>query len=145
MNISEIMTQDHRDCDEFFFRLESSAQKKDWTRCSGETDRFIESMQKHFAIEEERLFPAFEKATGMTQGPTAIMRQEHIQLRGLLDELQESVIARDRRAVGGVCETLLIMMQQHNLKEENILYPMMDQTLDPEIQLHLERGLAGAA
>lgn len=145
MNISEIMTQDHRECDEFFFRLEDSAQKKDWSRCSSETDHFIQSIQKHFAIEEEKLFPAFEKATGMTQGPTAIMRQEHIQLRGLLDELDEFVRARDAHAVRGVCETLLIMMQQHNLKEENILYPMMDQALDPDLYFHVEQELAGAA
>ena len=29
----------------------------------------------------------------------------------------------------GNAETLLIMMQQHNMKEENILYPMCDQHL----------------
>ncbi len=29
----------------------------------------------------------------------------------------------------GFSETLLIMMQQHNLKEESILYPMADSVL----------------
>ncbi|OGT89141.1 MAG: hypothetical protein A2286_02585 [Gammaproteobacteria bacterium RIFOXYA12_FULL_61_12] len=145
MKISEIMTQDHRECDEFFFRLESLALKNNWPQCSEEAHRFVGAMQKHFSIEEGKLFPAFETITGMTGGPTSIMRQEHIQMRGLLDELLESVGDKDARAVRGVCETILIMMQQHNLKEENILYPMLDQTLDSNIYYDVERELAGAA
>ena len=45
----------------------------------------------------------------------------------------------------GIAETLLIMMQQHNMKEENVLYPMCDQHLPgemPELLARLETGLA---
>ncbi len=44
----------------------------------------------------------------------------------------------------GYAETLLIMMQQHNLKEENVLYPMCDQHLSSrstELLALLESGL----
>ena len=48
----------------------------------------------------------------------------------------------------GIAETLLIMMQQHNMKEENILYPMCDQHLAEEAeelvqQLGVELAAAG--
>ncbi|HJP36976.1 MAG TPA: hypothetical protein QF901_13425 [Gammaproteobacteria bacterium] len=33
----------------------------------------------------------------------------------------------------GFSETLLIIMQQHNVKEEQVLYPMADQALGSEI------------
>jgi iron-sulfur cluster repair protein YtfE (RIC family) len=33
----------------------------------------------------------------------------------------------------GNAETLLIMMQQHNVKEENVLYPMCDQHLTAQV------------
>ena len=33
----------------------------------------------------------------------------------------------------GFSETLLIIMQQHNVKEEQVLYPMADQVLGSEI------------
>jgi len=39
----------------------------------------------------------------------------------------------------GLAETLLLMLQQHNLKEEQILYPMMDQALAAEQQVLLAR------
>ena len=47
----------------------------------------------------------------------------------------------------GQAETLLIMMQQHNMKEENILYPMCDQHLTeelPAVLQHLESELSEA-
>jgi hemerythrin-like domain-containing protein len=37
---------------------------------------------------------------------------------------------RDREDYAGYAETLLIMVQQHNLKEENMLYPLCDQFLN---------------
>ena len=39
----------------------------------------------------------------------------------------------------GVAETLLIMMQQHNMKEENVLYPMCDQHLAAEMAQVVQR------
>ncbi|TRZ68118.1 MAG: hemerythrin domain-containing protein, partial [Rhodocyclaceae bacterium] len=38
-----------------------------------------------------------------------------------------------------VAETLLILMQQHNMKEENILYPMCDQALAAQVEQLSER------
>ena len=50
-------------------------------------------------------------------------------MRDLLNNLA-AVIAADRRDdYLGISETLLLYMQQHNLKEENVLYPMSDQAL----------------
>jgi len=34
----------------------------------------------------------------------------------------------------GTAETLLIIMQQHNVKEENVLYPMCDQRLADQLE-----------
>jgi hypothetical protein len=36
-----------------------------------------EQLEDHFRIDEERLFPAFEKASGMQDGSTVVMRGEH--------------------------------------------------------------------
>jgi iron-sulfur cluster repair protein YtfE (RIC family) len=38
----------------------------------------------------------------------------------------------DGAAYLGLSETLLMLMRQHNMKEENILYPMADQALAGE-------------
>jgi hypothetical protein len=44
--------------------------------------------------------------------------------------MRERLAARDARRIRTVPPTpLLILMQQHNMKEENILYPMCDNAL----------------
>ena len=97
------------------------------------------AMEHHLTVEETILFPAFEQKTGMTGGPTMIMREEHKQMRDLFLQLQ---FALDGKAGGeflDTTETLLMLMQQHNMKEEGILYPMSDQHLGGEAQQVLTR------
>jgi hemerythrin-like domain-containing protein len=65
----------------------------------------------------------------MTSGPTEVMRGEHRQMRDLLAQMEGALAVRDSDTFGGAAETLLILMQQHNMKEENILYPMCDNAL----------------
>jgi iron-sulfur cluster repair protein YtfE (RIC family) len=79
-------------------------------------------------MEESELFPTLLAANGPT-GPVQMMRMEHEQMRTLLEQMAYSVAHNDAPGYGGVAETLLIVMQQHNLKEEQILYPMADHYL----------------
>jgi hemerythrin-like domain-containing protein len=65
----------------------------------------------------------------MTSGPTEVMRGEHRQMRDLLGQMKGALASKDSDAFGGAADTLLILMQQHNMKEENILYPMCDNAL----------------
>jgi len=80
----------------------------------------------------------------MRMGPTQMMRMEHAQMRTLLDEAQDALTRDNAEEYVGLADTLLIMMQQHNMKEENILYPMCDQHLageTPELLARLETEL----
>ncbi len=93
-------------------------------------------MEQHFAHEEGVLFPRFEQATGHAMGPTRIMRSEHTQMRSLFESLGDAIQAKDGDECMGLAETLLILMSQHNVKEEQVLYPMADEVLHeaaPEI------------
>jgi len=47
-------------------------------------------------MEERVMFLEFEQKTGMTQGPTAIMRHEHAQMRNLLAEMGKAIEAKDK-------------------------------------------------
>lgn len=128
-SIAELMTHDHRSCDHDFARAETLANKKDWDAAAQALDAFASGLEAHFQAEEQELFPRFEAATGMTQGPTQVMRGEHAEMRATLAQLRAALASRDLDEFGGEAETLLIMMQQHNMKEENILYPMCDMRL----------------
>jgi hemerythrin-like domain-containing protein len=133
-HISQVLPAHHKHCDELFAVAEEAAQQGNWTACSEACGRFAHDMLAHFDAEESLLFPAFESATGMSNGPTQVMRMEHGQLRDLLGQLEAAQSARDAETFAGVAETLLIMMQQHNMKEENILYPMCDQALGAQVE-----------
>ncbi len=128
-DVTSFMTHDHRRCDDLFASLEAAVGAGDWEAAAGGLDAFLNGMEHHFTLEEEQVFPEFERLTGMAMGPTRIMRMEHQQMRGLFEELRAGFAARDADAVLGVIETLNVLMQQHNLKEEEILYPMTDQAL----------------
>ena len=129
MSITSPLFQHHKHCDEIFADAEEACGNGDWTAGAAAFELFRAQLETHFASEEELLFPAFEAATGMTSGPTEVMRGEHRQMRDLLAQMQGAVESSDSDTFGGAAETLLILMQQHNMKEENILYPMCDNAL----------------
>ncbi|OHC69549.1 MAG: hemerythrin [Rhodocyclales bacterium GWA2_65_20] len=119
----------HKHCDDLFATAEAQAHAGDWTACTGASAKFLDELEAHFATEEQVLFPAFEAATGMSSGPTQVMRMEHAQMRELMAQMAAALKQQDSGAFAGIADTLLIMMQQHNMKEENILYPMCDSSL----------------
>lgn len=130
-SIAETLTEDHRRCDRLLALVESAADGGDWDRVSAEALEFDNATERHFAFEEEVLFPELEAAAPMAAGPTGVMRTEHRQIRQLLAELKEAVAARDADECLGVLGTLHLVSQQHNAKEEAILYRMADQVLGP--------------
>lgn len=117
----------HQHCDNLFAAAEAAVDAQSWAEGESTLASFLTEMERHFRCEEDNLFPAFEAATGMISGPTQVMRMEHTQMRGLMQDMQDALSRRNAEDFAGAAETLLILMQQHNMKEENILYPMCDQ------------------
>lgn len=119
----QFLTADHRACDALLGELRSAARAGDWAAARAALASLQHDVLAHFAAEEEILFPAFETRTGMSCGPTRVMRMEHEEARELLQDLADAVADSDADGVRGHGEALLILLQQHNMKEENILYP----------------------
>jgi len=130
--ILDFLGSDHRACDDLFASAEAAVAQKNWDSARDLFARFQAAMARHLAMEEDVLFPAFEARTGNSMGPTQVMRMEHAQMRGLLQEMASAVLAGNQNGFLGLSETLNMLMQQHNLKEENMLYPMSDRVLDSE-------------
>jgi len=135
ISISEYMTNKHRECDDFFTQAEAAVAKENWSLALEKWQLFALELTKHFSQEEEVLFPKFEAATGMTAGPTQVMRMEHQQMRALVQDLDNALAAKEKGEYLGLSETLMVMMQQHNMKEEMMLYPMMVQNLSDGAQI----------
>jgi hemerythrin-like domain-containing protein len=126
--LREYFTGDHRRCDEIWSDVEAAAESGGDQLAKAHFERFAAALERHLQMEEEVIFPAFEEATGMRNaGPTFVMRSEHEQMRGLLEQMRGSVDSGDELVDLG--DTLLMLIQQHNSKEENMLYPMAEQAL----------------
>lgn len=143
--ISEYMQQDHRDCDELFVQVEASASDGNWDDATRHFDAYNNMVERHLKMEEEVMFPAFETATGNTDGPTVVMRMEHEQMRGLLKILKTCLDSQDQQQFLGLTETLMMLTQQHNMKEEQMLYPMTDQALSDSASVLAEMQAVGEA
>ena len=145
--IRTFMTDDHRRCDDLFAETEQAIAKKNMPAAKAAFAHFRNAILAHFDCEEKTLFPTFEAKTGMRMGPTQVMRMEHSQMRALLEDAVDALKQGNSEDYLGLADTLLIMMQQHNMKEENILYPMCDQHLaaeTPALLAHLESELTEA-
>ena len=127
----EFMQIHHGQCDQLYADGENSLLDEQMEEGVGQITIFLSEMERHFLMEETVLFPTFEDISDMRQGPTQVMRMEHQQIRNLLARMSDAVTRMDRDEILEVGETLLILMQQHNMKEEGILYPMVDQHLAP--------------
>jgi len=130
--IKEFMTQDHRDCDDTFAAMEQKANSEGLAAAQEDYKKMASEMEHHFQMEERVLFPAFEEKTGMTQGPTQMMRMEHTQMRSLIQEIGEALDVDNKDRFFGLTETMMIMLQQHNMKEEQMLYTMIQQHMSAE-------------
>ena len=125
----EYMQEHHGRCDQLYADGENFLLDEQIEEGLESIKSFLNEMERHFQMEETVLFPTFEEISGIRQGPTQVMRMEHQQMRNLLARMSEALSSGDREEILEVGETMMILMQQHNVKEEGILYPMADQHL----------------
>ncbi len=132
-SLIEYFGGDHNDCDERWAQVEALLDSDDGAKLGSAWQEFDQAVRRHLAKEEEVLFPAFEAASGMGQsGPTVVMRLEHQQMRGILDQISVAVDAGDTEEALDLGDTLHMVTQQHNVKEEGMLYPMAENVLGEE-------------
>ncbi len=129
MIVSQYMTPEHRACDTLFARAENLVAGGDWEQAEEAYMVFANDILLHFKKEEETLFPAFEKQTGNQQGPTQVMRFEHEQVKGLIGKMAGAIEEKDKDAYLSLAESMMILLQQHNMKEEQMLYAMCDRVI----------------
>ncbi|NPB07248.1 MAG: hemerythrin domain-containing protein [Aquificae bacterium] len=132
MNITQYLTEEHRKCDTYYAEAEKAVNAGDWEKAKELFNTFKEKTLLHFQKEEDVLFPEFERVTGIVMGPTQVMRMEHDQARQLMEEMERALEQKDKDTFLSAGESLMVLLQQHNMKEEQILYPMSDQHLDAD-------------
>ena len=131
--LAAYFTRSHRGCDESWAEVEAAADAGDDAALRARWRDFERGFRRHLAMEESLIFPSVEAATGMADaGPTHVMRAEHQQMRGVLDQMAAAMERGDCDELLDQGDTLHILIQQHNVKEEGVLYPLAERVLSPE-------------
>ncbi len=131
-NVTEFSERDHRRLDAVFPDVERLLATGSFPESAR---RFAEGacgLNWHIDAEERVLFPAFEEATGNTNGPTVVMRTEHVEIRRLIDAVRAALNLSDTDTSRKAIRQLVEALSAHNAKEEQILYPLTDQAIGGE-------------
>ncbi|TFW16586.1 hemerythrin domain-containing protein [Duganella callida] len=124
--IATYLDHDHRHCDALYARVESDLILRDWTAAGQAFADFLARFERHLDKEERVLFPRLDHALGNGYGPTVVMRAEHRQMRAMLAQMRDAIGARDIESFFDQADLLRLLLRQHNLKEEGMLYPQAD-------------------
>ena len=127
--ITDSFTTDHHRCDLLLAEAERTLAGRDWQSISAAVASLVTAMEHNFRLEEGVLFPELAQVFRVAANPIEVMRGEHAQMRALFADLEQAVAERDQTTGRGVLETLHFLVQQHNYKEEAVLYPMADGAL----------------
>lgn len=90
--------------------------------------RAVAALRRHIYLEEEFVFPPM-RAGGMV-APLFVMVREHAQLWTTLDALESELASdADEGVLRKRCHELMVQLQHHNPKEEQVIYPQADAVL----------------
>jgi|SRR3989338_582496 len=129
ISITSYYEKDHDRLDGLF-KAYQTLKRTDFDKAKPNFRDFKFGLQRHIIWEEEILFPLFEEKTGMRNGgPTEVMRMEHREIGAILEAIHEKVKARDPESDSDE-QKLLTVLGNHNMKEENILYPAIDRSIN---------------
>lgn len=98
-------------------------------------------LQRHIVWEEDVLFPKWEENSGMAEGgPTQVMRTEHRIIGDCLEAIHQKVQANNPDS--DLEEQRLVdVLKSHNMKEERILYPSIDQVISDQERAELYQAM----
>ena len=123
--ITAFYEEDHDRLDALFKTFQTT-KRSDFAKARAAFKEFKVGLQRHIVWEEDLLFPLWEEKTGMSEGgPTFVMRQEHRQIGQLLESIHDKVAAQNPDSDQEE-QLLMSMLGSHNMKEERVLYPSID-------------------
>lgn len=129
--ISGFFQDDHDRLDALLQSFQT-LRRQNFSKAKEAFTQFKSGLERHIRWEEEILFPLWEDKTGMSDGgPTFVMRHEHRRIEEQLRAIDRKV-ADDNASAAESEQALLELLAAHNLKEERVLYPDIDQMTTPD-------------
>jgi regulator of cell morphogenesis and NO signaling len=94
-------------------------------------EEFAFALTRHMDWEEQILFPAFARKVGPESSPAIdTMRLQHEEFKRQIEDIRRCSDA-DAALRGNLEDVLIESLADHNMAEEDYIYPWIDGALDP--------------
>ncbi len=131
-SVTDAMATDHDRIDALFDDVRVMVDDGELERA----DHFFADVRaqllEHIRIEEDVLFPVLEVRVGTFAGPQTVMRREHEKIVAALDRIANALGRQDAAEFRACDREIYALLSRHNVKEERIIYPMLDRALSRE-------------
>lgn len=127
--ICDYLSHDHQLCDTLFMQTQASIDRHDWAEGAAGFRRFDNVLRQHIRMEEKVLFPAFLRSMRQADIPISMLHVEHLRIQALLDRMSGALQRLDAVNFFLHAETMTMLLEQHHMKEEEMLYPLLDKIL----------------
>ncbi len=127
--ISQFFEQDHREIDALLAGVDYARPKESFEPFH----EFHMRLERHIHWEEGVLFPALgAKIPMLAQGPIRVMLMEHERIRASKASALQALKSGNGRLAEESAKAMLMVLADHNSKEERILYPACDDAFSAE-------------
>ncbi|MBI2087908.1 MAG: hemerythrin domain-containing protein [Deltaproteobacteria bacterium] len=138
----------HEEADELFLRHQEALLSLDIQSAMSILGRYEGKLLAHMRDEEALLLPVYQARTkDVPGGPLELFLGEHRKMRGFIEEFHATLAqlcAQDgstlKRSVIGLLDRQCMykhLVEHHNLREKNILYPWLDRITSEEERAEL--------
>ena len=124
------LVHEHSLYEDLLGECKEAAEIEDWGTVNRAVHELVTHLNRHMALEEEVLYPAYESATHAPQGPTAALREEHAGIVRLIQDMARVIKTMDSDHVLECLAHLESQMIKHHEKEEDIFLPMASHILN---------------
>jgi hemerythrin-like domain-containing protein len=131
---------EHSGTEELLRECIEDAEMSSWENCQSNFDILVENLKTHIAMEEEVLFPAYERVKDLPQEPIRALRTEHNEIVRLLHDILIVLKTRDADHVVESMQPLETVLTGHHEKEEDFFLPLAGFFLMPH-QSSLEQEM----
>jgi hypothetical protein len=147
------LTEVHRWLDSFFLNHQLALLSTDFAAAKLHLEHYENNLRLHIDDEESRLIPLYDSRTAnVPGGAVELFTGEHTKLSAFVGEFQHTLVEltgkRQRELALGIitlfdreaiCKGLA---EHHHAREENILFPWLDNITAPEERLELLESCA---
>ncbi len=127
--LATLFQKDHEHLDAWLACARREAGDADAEAARAAFDAFRSGIERHIAVEESLLLPAYEARQGVENPLTSTLRKGHRDLKVFFAEMQEALVQDDLDEFLDLAGTVAHILEHHDRMEEDDLYPVVAQWL----------------